>query len=90
MVALAPNNMYGNIDRQGYGGGNAGGFLNGISFLSGDFDVGIGKISLHKSIRQDVLSNNLIFTHIYRKYINFTKNFHFNKIDFTILNLLMT
>ena len=54
MVALAPNNMYGNIDRQGYGGGNAGGFLNGISFLSGDFDVGIGKtaLCLHKSITE--------------------------------------
>ena len=39
MMAIAPNNaIYGNIDRQGY---NAGGFLNGINFLSGDFDIGI-------------------------------------------------
>ena len=43
-MALAGNNGYGNfgygnIDRGGGGGG--GSFLNGINFLSGDFDVGI-------------------------------------------------
>ena len=41
-MALAANNGYGN---QGYGnidrGGGGGSFLNGINFLSGDFDVGI-------------------------------------------------
>jgi len=44
VMALAGNNGYGNfgygnIDRGGGGGG--GSFLNGINFLSGDFDVGI-------------------------------------------------
>ena len=41
---MAPNN-YGNYaiadSRGGYGGGGGGSFLNGINFLSGDFDVGI-------------------------------------------------
>ena len=41
-MALAANNGYGNL---GYGnidrGGGGGSFLNGINFLSGDFDVGI-------------------------------------------------